>query len=242
MTTQKAALVTGASSGIGLAIAEMLAEEGHGVTLTARRVEKLDDAVAGLRDKGYDVQAASGRIGGEEGIEKRLVDAHLEQYGRLDVLVNNAGLATEVPLEEMPDNRIELQISVNLRSVMSFYRAALPALRAAAADRGNALVVNTSSVSAHDPKPGLAVYGATKAALATLTRAMNTEVSQDGIRSCSLAPGYVATPMTDHIDNIPRDQMIQPSDLAEIVRALLRLSPACVIPEVTFQRAGGLNW
>src|SRR5512147_1794771 len=87
----RAAIVTGASSGIGLAIAEMLGEEGYGLTVAARRPEKLEQAAAGLRDKGYEVEAVAAQLGDEEGV-RAVVDAHRKRFGRLDVLVNNAGV------------------------------------------------------------------------------------------------------------------------------------------------------
>src|SRR5215210_7711176 len=93
---ERAAIVTGASSGIGLAIARLLAQEGHGVTLAARRPEKLDAAAAELAGEGLDVHAVAGDLGREEDVQ-RVVAAHRDRYGRLDVLVNNAGVGIGAP-------------------------------------------------------------------------------------------------------------------------------------------------
>src|SRR3954464_7355656 len=91
VAVQRAAIVTGASSGIGLAIADVLGQEGHALTVAARRPEKLEEAAAGLKAKGYDVEMVAASRGDEEGV-KAVVAAHRERFGRLDVLVNNAGV------------------------------------------------------------------------------------------------------------------------------------------------------
>lgn len=242
MSEPPAALVSGASSGIGLAIATVLAEEGHRVTLTARRADKLDAACRELRARGHEVQAVASRIGAGPEVEATVVQAHEQRYGRLDVLVNNVGVATSAPIAEMPEHKIDLQLAVNVRSVIAFYRAGLPLLRAAAGEHGTALVVNTASASARSPRPSLSVYAATKAAVIGFTDAMNVEIGGEGIKSCALCPGYVATSMTEHIDEVPAAEMIEPGDVGEMVRALLRLSAACVVPRIDFERPGGKTW
>src|ERR1700719_1755906 len=127
---KRAAIVTGASSGIGLAIARMLAEEGHGVTMAARRAEKLEGAVAGLANEGFDVHGVAANVADEEEI-KKVVDAHSERYGRLDVLVNNAGVGVGASLGEIETKRMDMQLDINLRSMILFYRECLPMLQAA---------------------------------------------------------------------------------------------------------------
>lgn len=242
MTASKAAVVTGGSSGIGFALARMFAEEGYALTLAARRPEGLREAVDRLAGEGAQAQGVAVNLAAEDAYQQ-IIDAHRTAYGRLDVLVNNAGLATEAPIEEMSDSRIDLQVAVNFRSVVSAYRTALPMLRAAAREHRGALVVNTASISAKVPKAQLSMYVATKAAVVGFTHAMNKELGPQGIKSCALLPGMVATPMLDHVlDEVPAEQMIQPVDIAEVVRALLRLGPTCVVAEVEFQRPGGLAW
>src|SRR3954452_22811454 len=142
----RAAIVTGASSGIGLAIARLLGEEGHAVTLAARRPEKLEQAATGLEQAGLDVQAVAGTLGLEEDVQ-RVVAAHRERYGRRDVLVNNAGVGIGEPVGELTTKKVDLQLDTNIRSIILFYRECLDLLRAAGAEHGNALVVNTSSIS-----------------------------------------------------------------------------------------------
>lgn len=242
MTPAKAAVVTGGSSGIGLAIARMLADEGHAITLVARRADRLEEAVHQLRDGGAQVQAHSANLADRNAFAG-IVDAHREAFGRLDVLVNNAAIATEAPIEDMPERRIDLQLDVNFRAVVSAYRAALPLLRAAAQEHHNALVVNTASISARIPEPCLSIYAASKAALIGFTRAMNKELGPDGIKSSVLIPGMVATPLIEHLQNVtPAEEMIQPTDIAEVVRMLLRVGPSCVVAELEIQRPGGVSW
>src|SRR4051794_22412157 len=134
---QRAAIVTGASSGIGLAIAEMLGEEGYALTVAARRPEKLEAAADGLRAKGYAVEVVAGPLGDEEGV-KAVVAAHRERYGRLDMLVNNAGVGIGAPVAEIETKRLDMQLGVNLRSIILFYRETVDLLRAAAAEHGTA--------------------------------------------------------------------------------------------------------
>ena len=143
---ERAAIVTGASSGIGLAIARMLGEEGYGVTMTARRPEKLDGAVAGLAADGLDVHGVAANVAEETEIQS-VVTAHSERYGRLDVLVNNAGVGIGAPLGEIQTKRMDMQLDINLRSTIIFSRECLPMLQAAAAEHKNALVVNTASIA-----------------------------------------------------------------------------------------------
>jgi NAD(P)-dependent dehydrogenase (short-subunit alcohol dehydrogenase family) len=235
---ERAAIVTGASSGIGLAIAHMLGEEGHGLTIASRRAEKLEPAAEGLRSAGFEVEALPANMADEEEI-RAVVERHRERFGRLDVLVNNAGLGIGAPVGETQTKRLDLQLDVNLRSIVLFYRECLELLRAAGAEHHNALVVNTASISGKSGQPWLSIYSATKHGVVGFTQAMNKELNAEGIKSCALCPGFVDTPMTDFVkQNVSADEMIRPADIAEMVRAILRLSPACVVPEVIFQRPG----
>ncbi len=169
----------------------------------------------------------------------RVVAAHRERYGRLDVLVNGAGVGIGAPVADMQDKRVDLQLDVNLRAPMLFYREAADLLRAAGAEHRNALVVNISSISGKAGEAWLSVYSATKAGLIGFTQAMNKELNGDGVKSVALAPAFVDTPMSDFVkSSVPAEEMIRTSDIAESVRFLLRLSPWCVVPEIVFQRAG----
>jgi NAD(P)-dependent dehydrogenase (short-subunit alcohol dehydrogenase family) len=233
---ERAALVTGASSGIGLAIAEMLGQEGYGVTLAARRPEKLDAAVSGLAEKGYDVAGVPANVSEEEEIQK-VVASHEQRFGRLDVLVNNAGVGFGSTAADVQTKRLDMQLDVNLRSIVLFYRECLPMLRAAAAEHRGAIVVNMSSISGKHGQAWLSVYSATKHGVVGWTEAMNKELAGEGIRSTALCPAFVDTPMTDFVkEQVKPEEMISTTDIAESVRFLLRTSPACIVPEIMFQR------
>jgi NAD(P)-dependent dehydrogenase (short-subunit alcohol dehydrogenase family) len=234
----RAAIVTGGSSGIGLAIARMLDEEGHALTVAARRPEKLEQAAEGLRADGFDVNAVSGNVG-DEAVVQEVVRSHRERFGRVDVLVNNAGVGVGANVDEIQAKRVDLQLSVNLRSPILFYRECAEMLRAAGAAHRCALVINMSSISGKNGQPWLSVYSATKAAVVGFTQAMHKELGTQGIKSTALCPAFVDTPMTEFVkDHVKAEEMIQVSDIAETVRVLLKMSPGCVVPEVQFLRAG----
>jgi NAD(P)-dependent dehydrogenase (short-subunit alcohol dehydrogenase family) len=236
--TERAAIVTGGSSGIGLAIARMLLDEGYGVTVAARRPEKLEAAAAELAAGGGEVQRIAGNTGDEE-VVQQVVAAHREKFGRLDVLVNNAGVGIGAPVDEIQTKFLDMQLAVNLRSYVLFYRECAELLKAAGAEHRNALVVNTSSIAGKSGEAWLSVYSATKHGVIGFTQAMNKELGGAGIKSCALCPGFVDTAMTDFVkESVAPDDMIRPEDVAGAVRMLLALSPNCVIPELVFQRPG----
>ena len=234
----RAAIVTGASSGIGLAVARMLAEDGHAVTMVARRPAKLEAACDALRADGLEVQQIAANVGDEADI-KRVVTTHREIYGRLDVLMNNAGVGIGAPIGELDTKRLDIQLATNLRSIPLFYREALQMLTAAGAEHRNALVVNTASIAGKQGQAWLSVYSATKFGVVGFTQAMNQELSALGIKSTALCPGFVDTAMTEFVrDSVAPEAMIQTSDIVASVRMLLSLSPGCLIGEIIFQRPG----
>jgi NAD(P)-dependent dehydrogenase (short-subunit alcohol dehydrogenase family) len=236
--TERAAIVTGASSGIGLAIAKVLAQEGYGVTMAARRPEKLEAAVADLKASDFDVQAVPANVSEEADIQ-RVVEAHKQKYGRLDVLVNNAGVGIGAALGDIKTKHLDMQLAVNLRQIVIFYRECAEMLLAAGAEHSNALVVNTSSISGKRAEPWLSVYSATKHGVVGWTEAMNKELGQRGVKSTALCPAFVDTPMTDFAkQHVKAEEMMRPEDIAEAVRYLLKVSPACIVPEMMFIRPG----
>ena len=164
---------------------------------------------------------------------------HRERYGRLDVLVNNAGVGIGAPLGDILTKHLDMQLDVNLRSIVIFYRECLDLLKAAGAEHSNALVVNTSSISGKRGEAWLSVYSASKHAVVGWTEAMNKELGAQGIKSTALCPAFVDTPMTDFAKGqVKAEEMIRPEDIAESVRYLLKTSPACVVPEIMFTRPG----
>jgi NAD(P)-dependent dehydrogenase (short-subunit alcohol dehydrogenase family) len=238
MAEGRAALITGGSSGIGLAIARALGQDGYGLTVSARRPEKLEEAVQGLRDEGLDVNAVPANMTDEAAI-KQVIDSHRERFGRLDVLINNAGVGIAAPIEQAETKKLDMQFDVNLRAVYLTLRECIPMLKEAGAEHHKALVVNTASIAGKAGQAGLSAYSATKFAVIGLSQAAHKELSQDGVQVTAFCPGFVATPMTDWVeDQIPKDEMIQPEDIAEAVRFLLRTSPWCIVPEVMFIRPG----
>jgi NAD(P)-dependent dehydrogenase (short-subunit alcohol dehydrogenase family) len=231
----KAALITGGSSGIGLAVARALGQDGYGVTVSARRPEKLEQAAAQLREEGIDVLSVPANMTDEDDI-KRMMAAHEERFGRLDVLMNNAGLGIGGTIADAETKKLDMQIAVNLRAVYLVTRETIPMLKAAGAD-GGSLIVNTASIAGKRPQGWLAAYSATKAAVIALNEATAKELAADGVRCTAICPGFVDTAMTEWIRNeVPPSEMIQPEDVAEVVRCVLRLSPACIVPEVMMVR------
>jgi len=183
---ERAALITGGSSGIGLAIARMLRDEGFALTLASRRIERLEAAAAELGAVAVAADVA------DADACAALVAAHEARFGRLDVLVNSAGIGIGGRVEDLPAKHFDLQFDVNVRGLFLVTQAAIPLLRAS---RG--WIVNLASIAGTIPAPGLATYAATKAAVISLTRSLNGELEGDGIRSIAICPGFVDTPMAE---------------------------------------------
>ena len=225
----RAALITGGSSGIGLAIARMLRDEGYELTLASRRPERVQVAAEELG-----AVAVAADVGNAEDCQ-RLVAEHRERFGRIDMLVNSAGIGIGGRVEDLPVKHFDLQMAVNVRGLFLVTQAAIPLLR-----ESHGWIVNLASIAGTLPTPGLATYGATKAAVISLTRSLNEELDADGVRAVALCPGFVDTPMAQW-SGLAGDEMIQPEDCAEVVRMLLRLSPRARIPQVVIERAGSTN-
>ena len=220
------ALITGGSSGIGLAIARMLRDEGFELTLASRTKEKIEAAAAELG-----AAAIAADMGKEEDCV-RVVAQHVERYGGLDLLVNSAGIGIAGTVESIQAKHVDLQLGINLRGLLLTSREAIPHLK-----KTKGWIVNLASIAGTTPTPGLTVYGATKAAVIALTRSQNAELDADGVRAIAICPGFVDTPMAQW-SGIPGDEMIQPDDCAEVVRMCLRLSPRARIPQVVIERVG----
>jgi NAD(P)-dependent dehydrogenase (short-subunit alcohol dehydrogenase family) len=222
----KSALITGGSSGIGLAIARMLREEGYELTLVARRPEPLEAAAEELGAETFAANLV------EEESCVGAVAAHTGRWGGLDVLVNSAGIGIGGSFGSLDTKKIDLQLDVNLRSTLLVTREALPHLRQASGH-----IFTLASIAGTVPVPGLAIYGATKAALLSWTNSLNREEAEHGVRATALSPGFVATRMTDWT-GLPAEEQIQPEDVAELVRAVLHLSPRARVPNIVVERLG----
>jgi NAD(P)-dependent dehydrogenase (short-subunit alcohol dehydrogenase family) len=222
----EAALVTGGSSGIGLAIARMLRDRGYDVTISARTQDRLD--AAARRIGAHPVQA---NVAHAEDCE-RLVAEHRNRFERLDVLVNCAGVGIGRPIADLETKHWDLQFAVNVRGAFLVTREALPLLR-----ESSGWIVNVSSIAGTIAAPGLAAYGASKAALISLTKSLNAELDGDGVRACAICPGFVDTRMAAWT-GMGSEEMIQPDDCAEVVSMLLTLSPRARVPQVVIERLG----
>jgi NAD(P)-dependent dehydrogenase (short-subunit alcohol dehydrogenase family) len=235
--SRRAAIVTGASRGIGRAIAEMLGDEGFDLTITARRSDGLSRAADELRERGLTVEQVAANLASPEGVEQ-VVAAHRDRFGRLDVLVNNAGIGVAGAAGDHELKFIDMQFAVNLRTPILFYKHGLEMLRAAGAEHGAAIVVNVASMAGVVASPGLSVYGAAKAAVIAYTRSMNAELGRLGIKSVALCPGWVDTDMAEFMkDEVPAGTMLPVNDVAEAVRFVLRVSPQCIVPQIVLGRA-----
>jgi NAD(P)-dependent dehydrogenase (short-subunit alcohol dehydrogenase family) len=233
---ERAALVTGGSSGIGLAIARVLGEDGYGVTISARRPEKLEAAAEELRSGGLDVHSVAANAVEEDEIVG-LVASHRERFGRLDVLINNAGVGIGSPVEGIQTKYLDMQLGVNLRSYVIAIRETVGMLREAGAEHGKALIANTASVAGKSGQPWISVYSATKFGVVGLSQAMQKELGAAGIQVTALCPGFVDTPMTEWAQGqVKPEEMIRPEDIAEGVRFLLGTSRNCHVPELVFTR------
>jgi NAD(P)-dependent dehydrogenase (short-subunit alcohol dehydrogenase family) len=204
----------------------MLAEEGFALTLAARNAERVEAAADELG-----ALAVTADVSKEEDCE-RVVAEHVERHGGLDVLVNSAGIGIGGNVETLSTKHIDLQLDVNIRGLVLVTQAAIPHLR-----ESRGLVVNLSSIAGTGPTPALSIYGASKAAVISLTRSLNEELDADGVRATALCPAFVDTDMASW-SGIPGEEMIQPEDCAEIVRLLLRLTPRARIPQVVIERVG----
>lgn len=233
---ERAALITGGSSGIGLAVARALGRDGYGVTISGRRPDKLEAAADGLRGEGVEVSAVPANMAIEEDVQA-LARSHEERFGRLDVLMNNAGVGIGEPIEQTRTKMLDMQLDVNLRGTYLMTRECIPMLRRAGDEHRRALIVNSSSISGKYGQGWIAAYSATKAGVLVLSQSMHKELAASGIHVTALTPGYVDTPMTDWVkEQVPAGEMIRPEDIAEAVQFLLRLSPACIVPELAFIR------
>jgi NAD(P)-dependent dehydrogenase (short-subunit alcohol dehydrogenase family) len=235
----RAALVTGASSGIGLAIARMLAEEGYALTLSARGRERLERAAGELRRAGAETLTVTANAASAEDVAA-LVDAHRERFGRLDVLVNNAGYGGPVgPPSGLATRHLDLLLDVNLRAARIAIARAEPLLRAAGAEHGKALVVNMASVAGTDGLAGAGAYSAAKAALVGLSAGLDRELAEAGIQVTAVCPALVDTAMSRRAA-VPPEAMLRSEDVAEGVRFLLRTSAVCHVRELVLRRPTGV--
>jgi NADP-dependent 3-hydroxy acid dehydrogenase YdfG len=188
----KVVVITGASSGLGEAAARLLSAQGAVVVLGARRVDRLRSLADELTRRGARALAVATDVTDRDQV-KRLVDTAVETYGRIDVMVNNAGLMPQAPLERLRIDEWDRMIDVNLKGVLYGIAAALPHMRRQKAGH----FINVSSVAGHKIGPGFVVYAATKHAVRALSEGLRQEVKPYNIRTTVISPGAVATELPD---------------------------------------------
>jgi len=190
----KVVVITGASSGLGEATARLLSAEGATVVLGARRVERLKSLADELTANGGKALAVATDVTHYDQV-KRLVDAAVQKYGRIDVMINNAGLMPHSPLERLKIDDWDRAIDVNIKGVLYGIAAALPYMKQQKAGH----IINVSSVAGHKVTPNGAVYCATKHAVRVISEGLRTEVKPYNIRTTIISPGAVATELPDSI-------------------------------------------
>lgn len=234
--TPRSAIVTGASGGIGLAVTRALLEEGFAVTMVGRDREKLSAAAESVTDEPARIRTVVGSVS-EEAFLDQIAAGHQTEFGSLDLLVNNAGIAGNSAVGDITAELLDAQLSVNVRAVVLLTAKCLPLLKEAVRLRGSAQVVNTASNAGKRGEATLSTYSATKFAVVGFTQALHDELATSGIKATALCPGLVDTPMADaYRDQIAAPTMISPRDVAEVVRMTTRLSTACIVPEVVLLR------
>jgi NADP-dependent 3-hydroxy acid dehydrogenase YdfG len=245
------ALVTGASSGIGEATALALALEGAAVALVARRRDRLDEVAARIRAGGGTALAVDADIS-DPGQAADAVEHTVAELGRLDTVVNNAGLMLIGPVADAPSGEWDRMIDINLRAMLSVTRAALPHLVKAAGDsaREVADIVNISSTAGRVARPGNAVYALTKFGLNAFSEGLRQELIATRVRVGVVEPGTVDTELSSHVRDGLREavatqtadmEKLQPEDIADAVIYIVTRHRRVAVNEILV-RAGEQTW
>ncbi|MFJ9539818.1 SDR family oxidoreductase [Streptomyces sp. NPDC101225] len=220
----KIVAITGASGGIGEATARLLARRGAAVVLAARRGERVDAIAQDIREEGGRAAAYVVDVTEAEDL-RRLVSSTIDRYGRIDVLVNNAGIAPISPLADLDTAGWSAMIDVNLRGMLNGVAAALPAFRAQGAGH---LVSVVSVAGLNGTSPTMAVYAATKNAVRTVHEGLRTESTDGVVRTTAVSPGYIRTDLADSMAD-PRIREQTREHMAAV-----GISPAAVARAVAF--------
>lgn len=192
----KVIVITGASSGMGEAAARHLAQKGARVVLAARRADRIKVIANDINGEGGEALAMVTDVTSLEDV-KKLVDTTVAKWGRIDVLINNAGVMPLSSLDQAKVNEWDQMIDVNLRGVLHGIAAALPIMKA----QKSGHIINTASVAGHLVFPTSAVYSATKFAARALTEGLRNEASAWNIRATIISPGAVSTELLEHISD-----------------------------------------
>ncbi|MER7618328.1 SDR family oxidoreductase [Nonomuraea wenchangensis] len=243
----RVAVVTGASSGIGEATAEHLAELGAHVVVLARRAERLDDLVARVTRAGGRALALAADVTDEAAV-RAAAERVANELGGADLLFNNAGVMLPAPVEELATDQWRHQIDLNITGLMNVIGAFVPQLVKTAAERGVADLVNTSSIAAQNIFPNFAVYSATKAYVTHLSRHLRTELGPKNVRVSAIEPGIVGTELQDHVTDEgalawlegskQAMEWLTPQDVARTIGFLASLPPRANLQQVTIMPTG----
>ncbi len=217
---KKCAIVTGGGSGIGQAVALILAASGASVVVTGRRPEPLKATVSAIIATGGTATWVSGDVAQREDVD-RILEATLSTYGAIDIVVNNAGISGSGAIHEHDVEVWDNVLATNLRGPFLLCRAVLPLMRA----QKSGHIVNISSESGLEYYPGNGAYGVSKHALNALGEYIQRKNQELGIRVDTVCPGMVVTPMSDGAANLDRDKCLYPDDIAELVLWLLTRRP-----------------
>jgi NAD(P)-dependent dehydrogenase (short-subunit alcohol dehydrogenase family) len=218
-------MISGANRGIGRAIAQTLYDTGYSVSLGARNPAALAEVTNGWAPE----RVLCGHYDAEDHESHRQwVAATVERFGRLDGLVNNAGIMEDISVEDEKDEMLDRMWAVNVKAPLSMTRKALPHLRRCGAGR----IINVASLAGKAVFDAGIGYSMTKFAAVALSHATRHAGWADGVRCTALCPGYVATDMTAAIESVAFEEMIAPGDLAELVATLLALSNTASIAEL----------
>ena len=230
--TNKVAIVTGSSSGIGKAIALTFAREGARVVVTARRAALCERTVEQIRKDGGDAMSIVTDVTDERQVDRLIVET-VRRYGRLDILVNNAGIGGGGPIAETGTDMFDRVINTNLRGTFLCARAGFRQMLTA----GGGTILNMSSVAGVDGWAGTGTYSASKHGIMGLTKAMADEGRHHGIKVCAICPGGVAD---DLVDTSPKEILasgaISPFDVAETAVYLATLGANAIVRQVVIDR------
>ena len=246
----RVAVITGASSGIGESSAEQLAYLGARVVVLARRADRLEELVSRI-EKGGGIAAAIATDVTDAAAVQAAADQVEAEFGGADLLLNNAGVMLPAPVEELATHQWKQQIDLNITGLMNTIGAFTPQLVKAAAERGVADLINTSSIAAQNIFPNFAVYSATKAYVSHLSRHLRAELGTKNVRVSVIEPGIVGTELWNHVTNQgtrdwlagTKDTMewLTAQDVAETVGFIASLPPRVNLQQVTIMPTGQVD-
>ncbi|WP_405796321.1 SDR family oxidoreductase [Streptomyces sp. NBC_01506] len=243
----RVAVITGASSGIGAATAEHLAELGASVALVARRADRLDELVARIGKNGGTAIAVAADVSDPAAVQAA-ADRVEAELGDADLLFNNAGVMLPAPIEDRATEQWQRQIDINISGLMYVIGAFVPQLVRAAGERGVADLINTSSIGAQSVFPNFAVYTGTKAYVTHMSRNLRAELGRKNVRVSALEPGLVTTELASHVTDDgalewldgARDSVewLTPGDVARAVGYLAGLPARVNFQQLTLMPTG----